>query len=236
MLFESRLRVDWRDIEDLNKKIELCKKLDIKNIIIEPLNFNNSIRKLQEKLDLAQDLQVYYRINLQVKTLKEFKNRIRNLGKLPHVIGIETPNKEVLLQAAKDSRIDVISFSNVQLIDSLSPGIISLLNQNNAFIEFSMAPILVSNKRLQSKNFRKIHKSIELARQLNSNIIISGDIMDPFDIRNPRGWMSICNTLFEIPLNEAKKMLKENPLRLIKRAESRFNRNHIDEGIKLLEE
>ncbi|MFX0080157.1 MAG: RNase P subunit p30 family protein [Candidatus Hodarchaeota archaeon] len=216
--FESRLPVDIKNIDEVKKRLEFCRELGIKNIILEP---KNDIEKvpidIRQKIENKSNVNVYFRINLRVKTIEEFKKKIKKFNNFRDILSIESLNREVQLQCSKDSRVDIVSFSDPEIIKTLTSGVISLTKQNNIFIEFSLAPIMVNNKTIQSKNFRTLYKFIHIALKSKANYIISGNFMNLFDYRHPRALISICNSLLEIPINIAKKAYITNPKMLIEK-------------------
>ncbi|MFX0057652.1 MAG: RNase P subunit p30 family protein [Candidatus Hodarchaeota archaeon] len=233
--FESRLRVDLANFNEIKKKVEFCEKLGIKNLIIEPKNGKRSIDlDIKNKIENISSLNIFYRINLTPNSLREFKKDLEHLGDFPYILSVETLNKEIQLQAAKDSRIDILSFSVPEIIKTITPGVISLASQNYTFIEFALAPLLVKNKTIQSKNFRYLYRFVQFMAKLKDNYIICGNFDDIYDLRNPRALISICNTLLGIPLNKAKNGFSENVIKLLKRVELRRNKNVIETGVRII--
>lgn len=214
--FESRLPVDFRDFKEIKTKIKICEELGIKNIILEPLNRIEKVSlDFKEKVQSESRINIYFRINLRLETIKEFKQMIGKYNNFQDILSVESLNKEVQLQSAKDSRVDIVSFSNPDILQTLSPGVISLTKQNNSFIEFSLAPLMESNKTIQSKNFRKIYKNMQLALKSKASYIISGNFRNIFDYRHPRALISICYSLLGIPMSIAKVAYIKNPQQLV---------------------
>jgi RNase P/RNase MRP subunit p30 len=234
--FESRLRVDFRNFNEIKKKIEFCEILGIKNLIIEPENTIKRIDpKLKNKIEDITSLTIFYRFNLKPNSLRDFKKKLDSYRDFPYILSVETQEKEIQLQAAKDSRIDVISFSEPEMIKTITPGVISLACQNNTFIEFALAPLLVKNKTIQSKNFRILYRFTQSIAKLKDNYIICGNFDDPYDFRNPRALISICNTLLGMPLNKAKQGFFYNVLKLLDKVHSRRDKNLIETGVRIIE-
>ncbi|MFX1356657.1 MAG: RNase P subunit p30 family protein [Promethearchaeota archaeon] len=234
--FESRLRVDFSNFNEIKKKIEFCEILGIKNLILEPENSNERIdHDLMNKIENATSINIFYRFNLKPNSLREFKKELERFKAFPYILSVETQEKEIQLQAAKDSRIDVISFSEPELLKTITPGVISLANQNKSFIEFALAPLLVKNKAIQSKHFRNLYRFTQFIAKLKDNYIICGNFDDPFDIRNPRALISICNTLLGMSLNRAKQGFSDNVLKLLDKVNSRLDKNSIETGVRIIE-
>ena len=217
--FESRLPVDFSDFKEIKTKINMCEELGIKNIILEPVNRLDKISfDLKKKIQNESHINIYFRNNLRLGTIEEFRQNIRKYNNFQDILSIESLNKEVQLHSAKDSRVDLVSFSDPEILQTLTPGVISLTKQNNSFIEFSLAPLIVSNKTNQSKNFRRLYKNIQLALKLKANYIISGNFKYIFDYRHPRALISVCHSLLGIPLSIAKEVYIKNPQLLVEKS------------------
>ncbi len=224
-------------MQDFNKKIEFCERLEIKNVIVEPINDPYKIPyQLLEDISKNKKINVFIRNNIKSENLNDFKKRIANLSNLSNIISVESSNKELQIHAARDSRVDIISYSESQIIRTLTDGVISLVKQNASFIEFSLAPIIVNNKSTQSKNFRNLYRFLAICRKLKVPVIISGNFENPYDLRHPRSLISVCTSLLGVPINEVKKIFKENPLLLINRAKNRKDTNIFENGVRLVED
>ena len=235
--FESRLKININDFADIERKLKFCQELRITNLILEPKNnvvkFNS---ELKQRISKISSLNIYYRINLRPNSLNDLKKRIQLYNNFSDIISVESMDKNIQIQAAKDSRVDIISFSDQNILKTISPGIISLTKQNRSFIEFSLAPIMTRNQAVQSRYLRSLYRAVQLAVQLKVNYIISGNFDDLFKLRHPRALISVCHTLLDISLLSAKKAFSENVLTLIDRVQARQDKNIIESGIKLLKE
>jgi RNase P/RNase MRP subunit p30 len=233
--FESRLSIVTKNLNKIKQQLEFCEKLGLKNLILEP---ENSIKNIQaefkKKINNLTKINLFYRITLRPSGLNELKQLIRGYNNFTELLSVETLDKETQIYAAKDSRVDILLFSDQEILKTLSRGTISLVKQSGSYIEFSLAPIMVANKTIQSKNFRNLYRSIKLVRSLKANYIISGNFKNLFDYRHPRALISLCNSMLEIPLNEAKKVFRDNPLNLLKRVQSRLDSNNITSGVRII--
>ena len=235
--FESRLSIKTEDLTKIKQQLEFCENLGIKNLILEPENNLKKVHAdLKRKINNLTKIKLYYRITLSPSGVNELKQKLKNYNKFVDLLSVETIDKDTQIYAAKDSRVDILSFSDQKILKTLSRGIISLVKQNGSYIEFSLAPIMVLNKTVQSKNFRNLYRSINLVKNLKANYIISGNFKNIYDFRHPRALISLCTSLLEIPLNEAKKVFKDNPLDLLKRAQRRLDRNILATGVRIINE
>jgi len=235
--FEARLKINVDDFAEIERKLKFCQELRITNLILEPKNDILKLNsELKQRISKISTLNIYYRINLRPKSLNDLKKRIQPYNNFSDIISVESMDKNIQIQAAKDSRVDIISFSDQNVIKTISPGIISLTKQNRSFIEFSLAPIMTRNQAVQSRYLRSLYRAVQLAVQLKANYIISGNFDDLFKLRHPRALISVCHTLLGIPLLNAKKAFSENVLTLINRVQAHQDKNIIEPGVNLLNE
>lgn len=229
--------MNFDDLNEIKEKLELCEKLGIKNLILEPKDdVQNISLEFKRIIKNITKINIYYRHTLKPDNLQDFKKRIKRFNNYPEILSVETSNKDIQIHAVRDSRVDLISFSHPEMIKTLTNGVISLAKQNNSFIELSLSSIMVKNRSIQSKNFRYLYRFIYKVRNLKANYILSGDFNELFDIRHPRALISICYTLLDIPLAEIKRAFKENPVRLLKKIEKRQNNAILENGVKLIKE
>ncbi|MHA2288777.1 MAG: hypothetical protein ACXABG_08315, partial [Promethearchaeota archaeon] len=171
--FESRLRLNPRNTREIEQKLNFCTVLGINNLIIE---FENGVNKisaaLKEIFSKYPNLRLYYRTNFKPKNSDELKNSLKQAKSILGIISVESSDKKIQLQAAKDSRVDLISFSAEEAIKTITPGVISLTKQNKSFIEFSLESIMIKNKAIQSRILRGLYRALQLAIRSKANYII----------------------------------------------------------------
>ncbi|MFX1276009.1 MAG: RNase P subunit p30 family protein [Promethearchaeota archaeon] len=216
--FESRLKVNFEDLDEIKEKIKWIESLGIRNLILEP---NNEIQKipldLKDTIKKLSPINIYFRITIKEENLNNFKNKIKKYHNFEDILCVESINKDVQIHAARDSRVDLISFSEQNILKTLTIGVLSLVKQNNSFIEFSLAPIMKKNMQVQSKNFRSLYRYLHMTRKTNVKYIISGNFSELYDFRHPRGLISICHSLLELPIKESKQAFQGCPRALLER-------------------
>ena len=75
--FESRLRVNFDDINEIRRRLEFCGKLDIKNLILEPKDGIHDIPiEVKRYIEDFKGMNIYYRYNLKPTNLQDFKKNI----------------------------------------------------------------------------------------------------------------------------------------------------------------
>lgn len=232
-LFESRLRINFHDLKEIKQKLTICEKLGIQNVILEPKIDQDVIntKKKREIQDLTE-INLFFRRTYNIKNLHTLKQKIRKFNKVEEIISIESSDKDVQNYAARDSRIDLISFSNYGLLKSFSDGVVSLAKQYNTYIELCLKSVMIEKRSYQSKIFRSLFKLIHMG--IDGKLILSGDFKNLYDLRHPRSLISIVHTLFEMPLSKAKLAFSSNVLSLLEKVQLRTNPALYEDGVKLI--
>ncbi|TXT56312.1 MAG: Ribonuclease P protein component 3 [Promethearchaeota archaeon] len=233
--FESRLRINFESLDKIKEIFIICEKLGIQNLILEPSNDIIKIPyKLKEQLQKLTSIKLFYRFTLAENSVKELKIKLRKYNNCAEILAIESPNIDIQLFAATDTRVDLLSFSSYNILKTISQGVISLVGQNNKFVEFSLIPLTSNNRSFQSKAFRKLYRSLHMVLKNKTKFIISGNFHNLCDLRHPRALASISHTLIGIPLIEAKKAFSTNVELLVQTVLKRRNKNIFEEGVELI--
>jgi RNase P/RNase MRP subunit p30 len=228
--------MDVNNLEEIEKGLRFCEELRINNVILESKNhklkFNSKLKSEIKKK--GSHINIYFRTNLRPKNLGDFKAEISQYGNTNEIVSVECLDKQIQIHAAKDSRVDIISYSTFDILKTISPGVISLTKQNNSFIEFSLAPIMTEIKVIQSKNLRSLYRGVQMALNLRANYIINGNFENKFDFRHPRGLISICHTLLGMSIQNAKNAFSHNVTLLLKKVNNRQDNKVIETGVELI--
>ncbi|MFO8019297.1 MAG: RNase P subunit p30 family protein [Promethearchaeia archaeon] len=233
--YETRLRVDLQNSEEVAEYLNTCEQVGITNLIIEPLTSEFMITDaIKNQIQSLTNIKIYFRITMNPRNLKEFNRKIQKFNNFKYLLAVESSNKRIQLKASKDSRVDILTFSNIRKIKSISKGVLSLLSQNNTYLELSLSPLLINNKSEQSRNFRITYRFME--RVLNSRVkyLLCGDAPSRFCLRNPRALISICVSLLDIPIQKAKMGFEKYPQTLVKDKFIKNDTQKFGNGFKLI--
>ncbi|TFF95854.1 MAG: hypothetical protein EU544_01870 [Promethearchaeota archaeon] len=235
-VFESRVRAYTKQRDELEKKISVFRELGVYCLIIDCLDENpKNLSGIFKNLLLENpNMELHFRYTLVYEDIKKFKRELNKFNNYPYILAVESPNVEIYNLAARDSRVDLLSFSELKYLNKVTPGILSLIKQNNKFIEFSFAPLMEDNRVKQSKNFRKLYRFLNLALKAKVRYILSGNFDNIYDFRHPRALMSICMTLLDLNPIQAKEGFQKYPSELIKRINNRKNYKSIEDGVNIL--
>ena len=236
MFSNTRVLLNALSDEEIINKLNLYKFVGFHIIFVEyNFDFNFDYRDHLNKIQKLTTLKLIGKISFQPASVNDLKDKLQKAQKYKDfVISIISNNKDILTFAAKDSRVDIISFTRIENIKKLTPGIISLLKQFNKFFEISIIDVLNTNKNNRSRVFREIYKILNLVHNNMEILLFGGSESENFHIRGPREIISIFHSIFNLNIAKSKRIVRENPSQLIKRLISRNNPNNLQSGVKVV--
>ena len=222
--------------EEIINKLNIYKFVGFQVIFIEyNFDFNFEYRTHLNKIQKMTSLKLIGKIAFHPTSVSDLKNKLQKVQKYKDfAISIISKNKDILTFAAKDSRVDIISFTRIENIKNLTPGLISLLKQFNKFFEISIIDVLNTYYNNRSRVFREIYKILNLVHNNMEILLFGGSEDENFHIRGPREIISIFHSIFNLNIAKAKRMVRENPSQLIERLISRNNRNKLQSGVEIV--
>ncbi|TFG19340.1 MAG: hypothetical protein EU530_06445 [Promethearchaeota archaeon] len=192
-------------------------------------------RTLLQDIQDQSSLKIYGKIMILPKTQKDLKNALKNVNSFSDfLIGVSSLDKDILTMGIKDSRVDVISFPNIQDLDNVTSGIISLLKTHEKFLEISFRDVLRSSKHERSRLFHDIDKFLGVVSANTQILLYGGCERSIVEIRGPREIATIFTAIFNLPLQTSKKIVQSNPERLINILQERISPNHYSHGVKII--
>ena len=143
--FESRLRLNLKNFKAIQQKLNFCQDLGIKNLILE---FENGVKnitpELKDKISKFSTIKLYYRTTIRPKNLDDLKKKLKQANNFSGITSVESPDRKTQIQAAKDSRVDIVSFSDENIIKTII--IVPIFVEINMIIFLFSSHILINNK------------------------------------------------------------------------------------------
>jgi len=222
---------------EIIEKIKIYKWVGYQNLFLSiDYNLRQMGRDLLENLRIKMPtINVYGKLLLHPKNMNDLKSKLKNIYRYKEfAIAVSTFDTELMTFSANDTRVDIISASDINVLKAITPGIISLVKQHagNKFIEFSLTVALKEDNYNRSKIFRELNHFLKIALK-NENILLYAGSEEGLNlIRGPKEIIFSLNTLFDIPLIKCKKILRENSSLLIDKINRRSDDSIIEFGAK----
>ena len=174
------------------------------------------------------------RTDLAPKTPNELLNHLRRYRQRFELISVTCLSKPVARQAAKDRRVDILSFpifDRKRLFFDHAEA--ELASKSYASVEIEMSSLL------RSKGFQRIHllaslrKIVTTARKFHVSIVISSGATNPYLMRRPRDFASLA-FLFSMDPSDALCSLSECPLIMVNRNREKLSPDYVINGVRVV--
>jgi len=174
------------------------------------------------------------RIDLEPSNTTELLRDLRLLRRKVEIISVKCMSKSVARQAAKDRRVDILSFSPLDVrkrfFDSAEA---ELASETNASLEIDMAPLLYLQGYRRIRLISKLREEVYIAKKHDVPLIISSGACELKLLRKPEDLASL-GYLFGLNPNDAEKALSENPREIIERNRKKLSPNYVAPGIYVI--
>lgn len=180
------------------------------------------------------DLDLIRRIDLEPANTTELLKSLRLLRRRVEVISVRCISKSVARQAAKDRRVDVLSFSPLDMkkrfFDSAEA---ELASKTSVSLEFDLAPLLYLQGYRRVRLLSKMRDEAFIAKKYGVPIILSSGANNVNLLRKPEDYASL-GYLFGLDLSDAKKSLSDTPREIIERNRRKLNSNYVAPGVYVI--
>jgi len=224
-----------KDQDKTRLMIEKSAELGYKAVgVTLPQNFSRSEIGKISKICSEAGLDFVSRIDLEPANVPELLRNLRLLRRDVEIISVKCLSKSVARQAAKDHRVDILSFSPLDVrkrfFDSAEA---ELASKALASLEFNLAPLLYLRGYRRIRLLSKLREETFIAKKYGVPIVLSSGANDVSLLRKPEDYASL-GYLFGLDLKDARKFLSDNPQEIIERNRRKLSPNFVAPGIYIM--
>ncbi len=180
------------------------------------------------------DIDFATRIDLIPGTPRALLHLLRRIRRRFEVVSVICGSKAVARQAAKDRRVDLLSFSVTDLhrrfFDQAEA---ELASKALSGFEIDMTPLLEQTGLQRVRLISRLRQEARIARKLDVPIIISSGASQPHDLRSPRDCAALAS-LFDFDVQFALDALSEIPLALVERNRRKLSPEYLAPGVRIV--
>ncbi len=189
------------------------------------------LRKICENLGLD----FVTRVDLTPKTSKNLLNILNKIRRKFEIIAVHCNTKGVAIQAAKDRRVDLLSFSSSSLRRNFfSASEARLASEKNSAIEVDMSPLLYLEGTPRIRLMNILRKNVSIAKKFDVPIVLSSGSDSPHLLRKPEDYAFLAY-LVGLDLYAAKQALSSSPRDIIERNRKKLSSNYVHPGVYVIE-
>ncbi len=173
------------------------------------------------------------RVDLAPLTTKELLVYLKSVRRRFEVVAVKCNNKQIARQAAKDRRVDVLSFSTDPRKRFFDKAEAELASKSFATLEIDMASILELKGLERARLISCLRREVLTAQRFDVPILLSSGTHDKFLLRKPREYIALTQ-LFDMDFKEAKIAISDTPYEIVARNRRKLSPNYVCPGVYIV--
>jgi len=173
-------------------------------------------------------------VDLTSKTPRQLLDELRHFRRRFEVVSVVCTSKAVARQAAKDRRVDLLSFpamsSRGRFFDRAEA---ELASQASSSLEVDMAPLLSAKGFSRIRLLSTLRKEVVIAKKLGVPVAISSGATNVRFMRGPYDCVALAS-LFDMAVPLALRALSDTPLTIVERNRDKLSPDFVAPGIRLV--
>jgi len=226
-----------KESEGLSKMASKAAKLGytLMGVPLSPEKCEEEYSKLRN-LDNADRGDFASRVDLKPKSQNELIRLLRKLRRKFEVVCVMCENKEVARQAAKDHRVDLLSFPSIDFRRNyFDRAEAELASNSSAALEFDIKPLLALRGPSRVRLLSGLKREVAVAREFRVPIVVSSGANEECLLRKPRE-MAVLAELTGLSETQALDAVSTNPQAIVKRNRAKLCAGYVAPGIRVLKE
>jgi len=232
---DLHLRPNLKDSEQVRRMMRKASELGYRLISI-PLPTNIPEEKIQQLRNMCKEAKVDFasRIDLKPQTSRELIHSLRRLRRKFEIIAVACKSKPVARQAAKDRRVDLLSFPSLdfrrRFFDKAEG---ELASKSLASLEIDIKPLLTLEGPTRIRLLSSLRKEVAVAQSFHIPIILSSGVSSELLMRMPRELAALAS-LFDVNGTSALEAVSKNPVDIVKRNRGKLDPRFVAPGIRVV--
>lgn len=234
---DLHLRVDPKETQATQQIIEKAAKFGYSNISIA---FSRQIDESQIsnlKATCKQTgLDFVVRADFKPRNQEDLMRFLRKFRRKLEVICIICEDKEIARSAAKDNRVDLINFPNLdyhrRFFDRAEA---ELASCSQTALEIDVKSLLVLEGPPRVRLLSSLRREVALAKEFKVPVVLSSGVGEARFLRMPRDLASLAY-LFGLNEVEALDAVSVNPLRIVRANREKIGLSFVAPGIRVVKE
>jgi len=182
----------------------------------------------------SEGVDMVTRVDLTPKNSRELLEHLRRLRRRYEIIAVRCTGKAVARQAAKDRRVDILSFPSTnpkeRFFDRAEA---ELASKASAALEIDLTQILLTRGARRIRLLSTLRTEASIAERLKVPIVLSSGATGIGQQRRPRDMASL-SYLFDMKPETALKAISENPLDIIERNRRKLSPDYVAPGVYII--
>jgi len=233
--FDLHLCAPFRDVEKLRSMVTKSFELGYRSVGI-PLPSNVELDEVERLRKVCSEagLDFVSRVDLAPKNTRELLTSLRRLRRKFEVVSVLCTSKPVARQAAKDRRVDVLSFPVARPRDRFFDcAEAELASESSSSLEIDMAPLLSLEGFLRIRLISSLRREVAIAKSFRVPIVISSGTTNDYLLRGPHDYSALA-VLFDMESALALSALSEVPFHIVERNRLKLSPDFVAPGLRVV--
>jgi len=232
---DLHLQPSVKDSDQVEKMVTRSSELGYRLVGI-PLPPNVTREKVRQLKGICKDvgIDLFTRLDLTSKTPRQLLHELRHFRRRFEVISVVCTSKAVARQAAKDRRVDLLSFpamsSRGRFFDRAEA---QLASQALSSLEVDVAPLLSLKGFSRIRLLSSLRKEVAIAKKFGVPVAVSSGATNVHFMRGPCDCAALAS-LFGMAVPLALRAVSETPLTIVERNRQKLSPDFVAPGIRLV--
>lgn len=174
------------------------------------------------------------RVDLRPRTPEDLINGLRKFRRRFDVIAVLCESKSVARHAARDRRVDLLNFPQVdfrrRFFDRAEA---ELASSSLAAFEVDTKPLLVLEGAARIRLLSSLRREVTTAKEFHVPIVVSSGVSDEMLMRKPSELAALAS-LFDLDKISATEAVSKNPAAIVKRNREKLGSRFVAPGIRVV--
>jgi ribonuclease P/MRP protein subunit RPP1 len=174
------------------------------------------------------------RVDLKPRTPKELLHMLRGVRRRFEIVAVLCEFKGVARQAAKDRRVDLLSFPALDFrwrFFDLAEA--ELASKSLAALEVDVKPLLIVEGSVRVRLLASLRREVGIARKFGVPVVVSSGVSDELLMRKPREMAGLA-VLFDLDETSALEAVSRVPLGIVRRNRAKLRAGFVAPGIRVV--
>ena len=214
------------DITKINSFGDMAMKLGLSGFAISSSN-NDPYWSLAENLD------VYRRIDLHGKSINSVRKQISNIRRKAMIVSVDLKSIDIVNWAVEDGRIDLLTVDPLQE-NRLRDSTAHLAATSNTCLEIQIAPLLKTSGLNRSKILKSYREAVSTARDAGMDVVVTSGASHPMGLRSSVA-MAHIGILLGMDRIYAESTVGRIPLSIVERNMKKLQPEFVSNGVEILQ-
>jgi RNase P/RNase MRP subunit p30 len=176
------------------------------------------------------------RVDLRPRGSDDLMRQLRRLRRKFEVVCVACESKEVARQAAKDRRVDLLSFPLLDFRKRFFDRAEAELSRGGlAALEVDVKPLLLLDGPARVRLLSCLRREVAVAKSFGVPVVVSSGVSRELLLRKPRE-MAVLGFLFGLDEVSALDAVSQSPVALVKRNREKLSGGFVAPGIRVVKE